>query len=335
MFARSFPRAFICLRCQSRLFRRNANAPFVPSPQRSPFSSVHPRTSPPDNHGAVPTPLPSRYARDTEKKDGEGSVPRTHPEEATKHPFGERFLGKANFHVLGKVRGLPGGKTREGSTSLSIDSLGKPTEIIVLRDVDVERVEQPEDNSPVDKQSFSHEAILQSIEDEKIPLDQATINQQIDTLRPRHTKSRYYVKKMSLQYYGELSCQLQKDFTSDHLREYCRMAVEQSREEARLGPTDGTHGTDKSISLKWNPWRPGTTPIDKRAPADKEPIGVGRNLDWYSKKGLAKVIIQSLWNIQVSSDQDVEIGELEFQLKPWEISLLTAGSKDHPVLDVN
>jgi hypothetical protein len=336
MFARPSSHAYICLRCQSRQLRRRPNTSLVASTQRSPFSAVHPRPSPPDDNVAALTSLPLHRVEDhTPENGGQRTVPLSN-KPVTKssegftaeHPYGRKRLGKGSWYVLGKVRGRPGGETREGSTALSIDSLGKPTEIILLRDLGLEQTEKEvKDNIHVDKQDFSQEAIIKSIEYEKRELDQATINAQIDRLRSTASGSRHAVNLVTAAEYAKLGKKLTIRFTVVHLREYCRVAVEQSREHEEKGSTEQTGTADMKISLNWSPWRKGTTPIGRRPPQGPKPISLIRNWGASTKNELIRIIIQSIWNIHVAAEQSDEIGELEVKLKPWEVDLFTAGSK--------
>jgi hypothetical protein len=336
MFARPSSNAYVCLRCQSRLLHRRPNPPLVTSTQRFPFSAVHPRPSPPDGKEAGEASLPIPDIKNHVSEDGEQQIVQLSSKSsstsgerrAVEHPFGRKPLGKGSWYVLGKVRGRPGGETREGSTALSIDSLGKPTEIIVLRDLGLEQgAKEEEDDIPFDKQDFSREAILRSIEDEKLQLDQATINVHIDKLRPSAPGGSHVIKAVTAAEYAKLGQKLDKGYTSAHLRGYCQAAVMQSGEQVREGSNEQTATIDKKISLIWSPWRPGTTPISKRPPEGTKPISLIRNWDAYNKQALVSIIMQSIWNIHIAAEEDSEIGELEVRLKPWEVDLFTAGSK--------
>jgi hypothetical protein len=331
MFARSSPRAYICLQCRSHLLRRRANAPLVASLQRSPFSAVHSRASQPDDNDASPKKLPLHSNRDIEKEDEDHSnvrlVARTFrksAEEPPNYPFGKKPRGKGSWYVLGKVRGPSGGETREGSTALSIDSLGAPTEIILLKDLALDQAEKEEENeadeSPADKQDSTRDAIIKSIEGEKIQLDQQTINVQIDRLRPARSGSGYAPYIVSAAAYANLRRKLERSYTSNHLREYCRMKGIKIREQEEQSVLD------KKIALTWSPWRAGITPIGQR-PASEKRISQIRNWDAVGKQALYKAIIESIWNVHTTAERDSELGELEVRLKPWEIALFTSGSK--------
>jgi hypothetical protein len=325
MFARSSPRAYICLQCQSRLLRRRAHGPFVACLQRSPFSAAHPRSSQPNDES--PKELPLRSVREAEKEDKDQSPvrivakPIKSADDPPNYPFGKKRRGKGSWYVLGKVRGPSGGETREGSTALSIDSLGVPTEIILLKDLALDQAEKTEedmlDESPTDKQGLTRDAIIQSIEGEKIELDQDTINVQIDRLQPARSGSRYAPYIVSAASYTNLVRKLDRSYTTTHLREYCRMKGAQIREREEQS---------RNIGLTWSPWRVGKTPIAQR-PISEKRISQIRNWDAVAKQALYKFIIESIWNVHTAAERDNEIGELEVRLKPWEIDLFTAGSK--------
>jgi hypothetical protein len=335
MFARPSSHAYICLRCQARLLRPQTNVSLVASAQRSPFSAAHPRSSPPGDNEVSPVGFP--HARDHKPDNGEQRdvevpdkpLPGSGGETTTKYSSRKKSLGKGSWYVLGKVRGRPGGETREGSTALSIDSLGKPTEIILLRDLGFEQAEkeEAEDYISVDKHVFSREAIFKSIEDEKLQLDQDKINAQIDRLRPSASGSRYATNAITAEEYAKLGKKLAKSYTSNHLQEYCRMTVAQRGEQEGEGSAEQAATASRKISLTWSPWRRGTTPIGQRPPQATKHISLIRNWKSYGKTALISIIVQSIWNVHIASEQDGEVGELEVRLKPWEIDLFTAGSK--------
>jgi hypothetical protein len=322
MFARPFPGAFVCLRCQSRLLRRRINTSLVAPSQRSTFAVLHPRFFPDE---VVRDNVPVRFISDPEAA---GS-------QRTRFPKERRLLGK--------VRGKRGGEVREDSASLSIDSLGEKAEVIILRDAGFEHkeLEEGDDDGPEDisrsKQKLSHEAILKSIEDEKEAVDQEAINKQIDGLRPAsagHLRSIYV--PLPLTEYRRICDILMESFTRAQLQEYCRMARLRSiaqrdqGERANISSDESPLAT-KSIRLLWFPWKAGTTPISQRPPKVIAPTSSKKAFEKIQarrgKKTLIDAIVRSYWGIDVAEETENAIGELEFHVKPHFLDLVTAGSK--------
>jgi hypothetical protein len=333
MYARSSRSAFICLRCQSRLLRKGTNRPLTLTAPRSAFSSVHRRSTP--EEGTVES-TPIRYTTTEETNPIRFTFGKGHnlDEDVPSSFASERRL-------LGRVRGKRGGEVREGSAALSIDSLGERAEVIILRDAGFERKEEkeeeetlPEDPSPKNA-TLSQDAILKSIEDAKVELDQDAVNVQIDSLRPVHSVSlRGINAQLSKKEYDTLCEVLRKGFSVAQLRGYCeakRAELAKDAEEKKKKAADQGSSIEKEITLTWSPWKVGITPINIR-PVQRMVNAVNMRISEknHGRENLIWHIVHTFWKADVAENADDAVGELEFRVKPHELNLFTAGGKSAP-----
>lgn len=233
---------------------------------------------------------------------------------------------------------------RESSASLNIDTLGTPSEIIILRDAGFTHEEAKKINSTkVDVQKLkglSKDEILASIQEENdIPPTQEEVNQSITSLqppKPSDTVKSSYVSKLE---YDKLFEQLSSGFTYGQLFRYIKEAHPESG--AGLKRHKWTQGP-----LNVYQWVPGIKPIDQRlcdaATADKEEQrmsdgasmktfeGKERNtLKAASPKGrLVERILKDCWGVQINEIVD-SIGQLDVALNRHSIELLESGGKKH------
>ncbi|KAF2433174.1 hypothetical protein EJ08DRAFT_677049 [Tothia fuscella] len=324
-----FSSGSICLRCQSRILR-NRLRPSLAAAPRSRFSALHRRSKEKDIIEAVPV----RYTTDDPPS------------------------FKSERRLLGKVRGKRGIEVREGSAALSIDSLGKKAEVIILRDAGFEHRDDVEEEEGDDiggessveslqrKTSLNHEAILRSIEDAKKDLSQDEVNAQIEELCPKAGIN----ATLSEQDYNELCEVLRESYSSAQLRGYCQskreelekrkaeekkrraaLADAQSKEDggSAENPDVWSSSTVKEITLPYSPWKAGTTSIKQRPshrmvqPALR--ISKARD-DKKTKNDLLEDVVRTYWQLDVVTEAGDTIGELEFRPKLFELELFTAGN---------
>ncbi|KAL9069069.1 MAG: hypothetical protein Q9157_006283 [Trypethelium eluteriae] len=215
----------------------------------------------------------------------------------------------------------------KNSAKLGIDSLGKPAEVILLRDE--EGGESPKKRKwrsislkdDVRKKNLSHlsqEAIVKMVGSEKDAPDQYQINANLDKLRANMGGSRYTPISVSTTEYDDVFDILFKGYTTEQLMEYVERTL------PAVGPSSPHTGPDP-VFLFQSIWKPGESSTSKRLPVQGrlQPDGVEQKSP---KSALVTRLMQDHWRIQVQEAEDVT-GEIEVGVQPWQLSLLTLGRK--------
>ncbi|KAI9702212.1 MAG: hypothetical protein M1820_006294 [Bogoriella megaspora] len=225
-----------------------------------------------------------------------------------------------------KVRGRYGDEVVEDSAPLKIDSLGKQTEVIILRDADVDRSqEQPAWRSARGerkgkKEPLSQENIMSIVESEDQAPDQEQIDKNIEELRRSmgavpgtdiHTTKSEFDEVFGILYNG---------YTIQQLAGYLRTVGEQSSPSTQ---SQIPHSIRKSI------WKPGTTSLSERLPSETDSI-VEPSGQKTQKGLLVDKIMRHVWNVHIQEIEE-NFGQLELTMRRWQKTLLTLG--DNPVLE--
>lgn len=222
----------------------------------------------------------------------------------------------------GKIRlvGRKGRKQRQVSEPLSIDSLGRKSEVIVLRDFEEkdagrggQRVpEEDADERELEEQRkrVSAEDIQKAIAQSDIPADEKEVAASINELRPRDT----VLEGAS---FRRIVKELQDGYTVQQLSGYLQ-AILARKPPVDSKPSKPKHGTATERKVTISPWRPGRTPLELR-PNMVAPAGKNNSLG--AKARAADQILRRGWDITVTSEEQ-EVGELEIKLAPVPYSLL-------------
>ncbi|KAF2834527.1 hypothetical protein M501DRAFT_591222 [Patellaria atrata CBS 101060] len=315
MFAHRSFSATICLRCQLQLTRQLKQSSIRPSPSANFTSTIVASSVEDSKHSG-----PKITFHDVEPKP-------SHPD------YKERVL-----HFRSKLRRRYGEDIWGGEERLAINSLGAPSDIIVLRKPHNKR------NKKLAKWKenvASRKAVLKNLlvddEGKKGAPTPDDIYQWIESLRPSSSAHQLTDKTaLTQEEYETKARALQEGFLNTQLRHYYEVWRARSEKASlhkgaskKRGPRKGSpvassgldHGTfTRSI------WKAGTTKIDVRLPVLEESQFVKPKT--YSKKHLTQWIMRDHWRIVVLDDIEKD-GELELTLASSQLKLLTAGGASY------
>jgi len=283
MFSLQSGRVAICLRCQAKALLQAGRScqPLALSEVRR--SRFHTSLSSLEQANALPL---SQTIRNSE---------------SSQH--GDRYKNKRLF-IRGKLRGKKGREVREDTAALPVHSLGKPAEVIILRDAGIEREEDtealPTFETSGPSQRLSKEEILASLAQDKRTSSQAEVDEQILALRPTNTRDGHISSTIRKQDCEALHRALVDGFTSEQLKNH----LKQNPPDAELPPVAGKRAA-------FAPWRPGTSSIERALSLKYRTAIGGTSLS--PKQKFATRIIQELWHIDIAQDVN-SVGELEIQI---------------------
>lgn len=216
-----------------------------------------------------------------------------------------------------KIIGKKGRKQRQVSEPLSIDSLGRKSEVIVLRDFEEKeshkhqrqesRDEAEEQALEQERKHVSAEDIQAAIAQSDIPADEKEVAASINDLRPRDA----VLDKAA---FSSVMKQLQDGYTAQQLSGYLQALLRQKPNAHKLAPGPIVKGKSVVISQ----WRPGRTLLQLR-PNMAPPAGKKNSVS--AKARAADQILRRGWEVTVTSEEQ-EIGELEIKMLPVHFTLL-------------
>ena len=210
-----------------------------------------------------------------------------------------------------------GGRRQLQTTEkLSIDSLDKPSQVIVIRDIE-DRLPAHEILRPLRKLSDSDERSKfrsDSAENDDAEPSQAEVDESIDALRPSSVL-------LSSSEYSHLARQLADSYTRVQLAGYLNSTLKSS---ILLYPAT-IHNTSKEAvktpeRLKQSQWRPGRTPIEQRHTKAIKTIRKKVQIAKSTPK-LVKQVLDLAWGLAIETEKQ-QIGELEIELQPWQLAFL-------------
>ncbi|KAK1048204.1 hypothetical protein LTR74_017589 [Friedmanniomyces endolithicus] len=222
----------------------------------------------------------------------------------------ERNYVFRHIHPHGRIIGKPGRRQRQSSEQLATASLGKPSEVIVLRDV----VEQPAKRRPIGvEENGVHSRAEKATEavaivgrlEEGLGSDEDEVNASIEKLRPENLV-------VDKQAWKELEKQLLEGYNLPQLAKYLSRASRVAH--AEMAAANDISSSNKMHATSWYPGRTpmehrlGRTMIEKREPAK-------------SKAKAAKRILRSAWGVTTDTEAS-QVGEIELHGHPWQLSLL-------------
>jgi len=223
-----------------------------------------------------------------------------------------------HIHPEGRIIGKPGRRQRQSSGQLATNSLGKPSEVILIHDVVEEPKQQrrlvvaqaKEDDAETSSTPLSAEDIEAAITGKRQTPEQEEVNASIDELRPEGNV-------VETSEFGKLSKTLLDSYNARQLARY----LLQSLSSAPASPPAQTPARkkDKSVpvDLHATQWRPGRTSLEER---------IGRLSFTKSDLGTTKArlidqIMRLAWDVTIYSEEQ-QLGELELYLKPWQMKML-------------
>jgi hypothetical protein len=181
-----------------------------------------------------------------------------------------------------------------------VNALGKPAEIIVLRDAGIDHAKDEEEKDiitePEQPKKSSAKAILAAVEKTSATVDESSTIQSIDEVRdttlgraPRHGEPISQVD------YDKLVKALDDGFTTAQLRFYTM------RKGSNILYRPGARATE----LPHSDWMPGTTPLDEKH------LIISRTVQarTVTKRRLARLIMNRSWRLHADSATD--IGEID------------------------
>ena len=226
---------------------------------------------------------------------------------------GKDEKNRVSKYPLGRIIGKAGRRQREGRARLKIDSMKKPFEVVVLRDV-AEAKEQKK-TGPQTAQKPSPEAriraaqIASEVSGQSKEPSQDEVDESIDFLRP----STSIVDDLE---YRDLIKRLLHGYHVRQLHLYLTEALRQSSNEGDFVPPSPEESVRRKGQISTPLWRPGRIPLEKRYP-----FGTAYKKKETKKSKLAQQIIRAAWNLTIHSEEQ-QIGEIEVSMKSWQLSYL-------------
>lgn len=239
-----------------------------------------------------------------------------------------RFKGAKRIHPHGRIRGRPGDEVREDSARLSVNSLGKPAEIIILREAPVrmpDPIPEKEEEEPPDEsrseQAISGSDILADIQTEGKRESTETINRRIEEIRPEVIQESKAggLHPIPQNEYRRLVKALSRGFVGKQLDSYMKVNTPITRQEVYLL-------SDKESGVV-APWRPETkSSMTSRLALIWRPWKRHAHMKVTEKK--AHQIVADYWGLSSVNEGIVEEGQLEIQhMTQRDFQALTSGGK--------
>jgi len=205
-----------------------------------------------------------------------------------------------------RLHGLTGQQQWENRESLPIDSLGRPSEVIILRDSKV-KLYRPRDFvlPPSAGQAVDIQAVLDS--ERGLP-GLKEINENIDSLRPNEGEE----DSLNAGEFNKLFAQLQKGFTSQQLARYMQDVLVKDK----LNESVASHD---SPLLRVSPWVPGISESSETLWSST--ISENLSKSYTSKQRLVLRLMRECWGVKVPDVED-GIGQIELELVPKDMDCL-------------
>ncbi|KAK4554829.1 hypothetical protein LTR86_007977 [Recurvomyces mirabilis] len=205
-----------------------------------------------------------------------------------------------------RVVGRPGRRQRTSSARLKTTSLGRPAEVVVLRDVadDVgapRQITVPFSGGGAEQMEAVASARAPRSEHEEVMTS-------IDLLRPQDTV-------MEAEEIKQLKQQLTRGYNAEQLRNYLFHHTTPLSGTVQSTGTIDAAGASTTIPITM--WQSGRTSIEQRVGR----IPYGRNELEKKKPLLAQEIIRNAWHL--TTEEEVhQVGELEMYVKSWQTAYL-------------
>jgi hypothetical protein len=291
--------AFVCIRCELQHFARPNLTALARRPPRAAAFSTSPR---------------SRDEGDALQPQGDG--PRiSRVQVSSERPLDRPRRRKGNARL------------RETTASLGeVKTLGENSEILVLRDMgDDPPVE--EDKKPADiVESLPSDAvnIVEALQDQRRPITPEEIVNQLESLRPKTYATPDEPQYVNQTTFIRLARKLMQSFTGQQLSHYYSVTKGVARKNVDKKVLDSLKELQAKADrpAQRSGWHPGTTQIDQRLPSlDVHKRSKRKAI---SKNLLVDQIMRDVWEL-VLLEEIESPGEVELQIKPWQLSLLNSG----------
>ncbi|KAI9679848.1 MAG: hypothetical protein M1817_004862 [Caeruleum heppii] len=285
--------ASICLRCEARLLRSLA------APTRGPSSRTFSHSSP----------FPSS----------------SYPNRTNHHRTSSGETVWKSLKQGGRIRGKRAHRYVESSSPISKPSLGRPTEVIVLRDQDsqytTEEIPPPQPSDVVpedDGKKMEARDLLASMTVDRGVLSKDDVARNIEKLRGDMEGPGRILGRTR---WTQLADELFHGFTRLQLQDYLKRSPSVNKEvrgHERPKPAGG-----RRVELDQTDWQPGITSFGTPLPRIRKLKTV---FERGSKMALVEQVIMGCWGLQSQTEVD-SIGEVEVSLPPQQLSLLLMESR--------
>jgi hypothetical protein len=229
---------------------------------------------------------------------------------------------------LNRLRRRKGKIIKETTASLQgIKRLGDDADILVLREIG----DAPTDKRPEEAQVIEHADPVEvpdiaSMLTEGKATRTEEVYEQIESMRPIYYSGPDEPNYITQYKYLKLRKRLMLGFNLKQLTMFWSYANNLRRDMVHKGVIARMRReeNDSKRPVERSEWQPGTTDITSRLPGvDRHVTSIGwRNK--VSKQLLVDRILRDQWNIVLMEEIEAP-GELEFFLKPWQMTLLTVG----------
>ncbi|KAI9812158.1 MAG: hypothetical protein M1827_004824 [Pycnora praestabilis] len=229
---------------------------------------------------------------------------------------------KRTLYPHGRLLGAKGGdQYRVGAARLGTESLGKPSEVILLRDAKLhyrdEAVPLTEVKKEENKRAYNVSGLFDEIHHERVVESKENVNRNIETLRPHNSLRRV----LSEQNFNDVAKNLYDGFTVPQLQHYINIFRE--TEVGKIHTEEGAElleDTEGPGILNRTDWTPGVTPFH------------GQRLDRFKKPTLpnkftrkqtlvTEDVMRNCWKLAIQEEIESN-GELELQLRSREMKFL-------------
>lgn len=294
-------------------------------------------------------------------RENNGTEPETVEEDNTERPLTFRKrrptrdtpLLRRSWHMSGakagieplRLRELNRSNLRERTEDVPVDSLGRPTEVIVLRDkrdgYDIRFVTQKEIRKEVEyPQPPSPMDMLAELNDERGLIGREEVNQNIDSLRPP-------ARVLSWEQIREVEKLLSEGFTMTHLLDYIqdsekqRMAALKIKKQEKVSMETEIHEEgettalsisesdesatkrrdkkDENFTMRQSAWMPGIS--DQGEYFEESALRGYVSEAFTPKQRVVMQLMRSCWNIEAEQLLS-SVGEIELRLDSADLELL-------------
>lgn len=242
-----------------------------------------------------------------------------------------RQKGYKILHPHGKIWGKKGKLVKEAREQLKATTLGRPAEVIVLRDLlrDLpEETPQKDVPSEVLVTSEEEKAETSRIIDSVIQQQQAAtapddVNAAIDDIR-KGLQGKDVVTEVE---FDRLAKLLLDSYNVGQLSAYFKGLPKEVVADTPVIPTDSLPDKLQGVQkIEKREWRKGTTPIEQRLSKENN-VRTPLLANTRSRKGnIVDKILRSGWHIKIESEVEA-IGELELLFTPAQMALLQTRSQ--------
>ena len=220
---------------------------------------------------------------------------------------------KLSEYPLGRVYGKPGRRRRETSARLSQDSMQKPFEVVVLRDVlDVKDYvrENPNNVERIAKtRKVDASQIARDVLDKGVTPTEAEILKSIDGMQPRTTI-------LGGEEYNTLAKSLIDGYSMRQLSRYLSQSLQRPPTNISQPGTNASKWRKNAIPTL--AWRPQCLSSDS---TNSDTSMAKKGEAHHTKSRLAEQILRQCWSVSVDGEVH-QVGYLEMKLKPWQLSFL-------------